>query len=323
MRKRTDMEQVIVNDVAPRDGLQNHPTAVSPADRASLVNGLVDAGVPAVEVASFVSPRAVPRMAGAAELVARLDLDRADFSALVPNRKGYELACDAGIRSIAPVLSATETMNRENINMGLDEATGVCRDVLQQASSDGLEARCYLSVAFECPFEGTVPDAEIERLATAMFEAGATEIIVADTIGAGNPARAKALFGRMVAAFGAGRLAAHPARHPGTRARQRVAGAGMRHPQIRCVPGWVGRLSVRPRRRRQPGHGRPGQHAAPGRVPDGYRSAGPAGRARPTGISRRHPRGREGIALAQTPGCSRVNRVFKDLPGPPWGDAGR
>ena len=203
------MEQVIVNDVAPRDGLQNHPTAVSPADRASLVNGLVDAGVPAVEVASFVSPRAVPRMAGAAELVARLDLDRADFSALVPNRKGYELACDAGIRSIAPVLSATETMNRENINMGLDEATGVCRDVLQQASSDGLEARCYLSVAFECPFEGTVPDAEIERLATAMFEAGATEIIVADTIGAGNPARAKALFGRMVAAFGAGRLAAH------------------------------------------------------------------------------------------------------------------
>ena len=203
------MEEIIVNDVAPRDGLQNHPTAVSPADRARLVNGLVDAGVPAVEVASFVSPRAVPRMAGAAEVVARLDLDRADFSALVPNRKGYELACDAGIRSIALVLSATETMNRENINMSLDEATGVCRDVLQQARSDGLEARCYLSVAFECPFEGTVPDAGIERLATAMFEAGATEIIVADTIGAGNPARAKALFGRMVAAFGAGRLAAH------------------------------------------------------------------------------------------------------------------
>ena len=203
------MEEIIVNDVAPRDGLQNHPTAVSPADRARLVNGLVDDGVPAVEVASFVSPRAVPRMAGAAEVVARLDLDRADFSALVPNRKGYELACDAGIRSIALVLSATDTMNRENINMSLDEATGVCRDVLQQASSDGLEARCYLSVAFECPFEGTVPDAEIERLATAMFAAGATEIIVADTIGAGNPARAKALFGRMVAAFGADRLAAH------------------------------------------------------------------------------------------------------------------
>ena len=158
------MQQVIVNDVAPRDGLQNHPATVSPEDRVGLINKLVDAGVPAVEVASFVSPRAVPKMAGAARVVAQLDLGRAAFSALVPNRKGYELARAAG---------------------------------------------CYISVAFECPFEGMVPDSEIERLASEMVKAGATEIIVADTIGAGNPARARALFGRMVAAFGAERLAAH------------------------------------------------------------------------------------------------------------------
>ena len=203
------MEQVIVNDVAPRDGLQNHPAAVSPEDRVRLINKLVEAGVPAVEVASFVSPKAVPRMAGAAQVVAQLDASQATFSALVPNRKGYELARAAGVRSIALVLSATEQMNRNNINMGLETATAVCREVLQQANADGLEARCYLSVAFECPFEGMVPDAEIERLAAEMRKAGATEIIVADTIGAGNPARAKALFGRLVAAFGADRLAAH------------------------------------------------------------------------------------------------------------------
>ena len=203
------MQQVIVNDVAPRDGLQNHPTAVSPEDRVALINKLVDAGVPAVEVASFVSSKAVPRMAGAAQVVTQLDLDRAAFSALVPNRKGYELAKAAGVRSIALVLSATEQMNRNNINMSLDTATAVCGEVLQQANADGLEARCYISVAFECPFEGMVPDSEVERLAAEMFKAGATEIIVADTIGAGNPARARALFGRMVAAFGADRLAAH------------------------------------------------------------------------------------------------------------------
>ena len=203
------MERVIVNDVAPRDGLQNHATAVSPEDRVELINRLVQAGVPAVEVASFVSPAAVPRMAGAAEVVAQLDLSRAAFSALVPNRKGYELARAAGVRSIALVLSATEQMNRNNINMGLDTATAVCREVLQQANADGLEARCYISVAFECPFEGTVPDSEVERLAAEMRKAGATEIIVADTIGAGNPARARALFGRMAAAFGPDRLAAH------------------------------------------------------------------------------------------------------------------
>ena len=203
------MDRVIVNDVAPRDGLQNDPVALSPAERVTLIEGLVDAGLPSVEVASFVSPKAVPKMAGAADVVAALDLDRADFHALVPNRKGYELACASGIRSVGVVLSATETMNRENINMSLEKATSVCAEVLQQARTDGLRARAYVSVAFECPFEGVVPDATVERLARVMFDAGADEVIVADTIGAGNPLRAKALFGRMVAAFGASRLAAH------------------------------------------------------------------------------------------------------------------
>ncbi len=204
-----DMDKVIVNDVAPRDGLQNDPVALSPAERVGLIDGLLDAGVPSVEVASFVSPKAVPKMAGAAEVVRALDLDRADFHALVPNRKGYELACAAGIRSVGVVLSATETMNRENINMGLEEATAVCASVLQQARTDRLGARAYVAVAFECPFEGVVPDETVQRLAAVMFDAGADEVIVADTIGAGNPLRAKALFSRMVAAFGASRLAAH------------------------------------------------------------------------------------------------------------------
>ena len=203
------MDSVIVNDVAPRDGLQNDPVALSPAERVALIEGLLNAGLPSVEVASFVSPKAVPKMVGAADVVAALDLERADFHALVPNRKGYELARASGIRSVGVVLSATETMNRENINMSLDRATSVCAEVLQQARTDGLKARAYVSVAFECPFEGVVPDETVERLGAVMFDAGADEVIVADTIGAGNPLRAKALFGRMVAAFGASRLAAH------------------------------------------------------------------------------------------------------------------
>lgn len=203
------MERVIVNDVGPRDGLQNDPATVSPADRARLIRDLVAAGVPAVEAVSFVSPKAVPKMAGAADVIAALDLDAADFSALIPNRKGYELAREAGVRSVAVVLSATDTMNQKNINMDLDTTVRVCSEILEQASRDGVNGRAYVSVALGCPYEGDVPEDRIEDLTRTMFDAGATEVIIADTIGAGNPAQVKSLFSRLVPGFGADRLSAH------------------------------------------------------------------------------------------------------------------
>ncbi|MFB3106284.1 MAG: hydroxymethylglutaryl-CoA lyase [Pseudomonadales bacterium] len=203
------METVTINDVGPRDGLQNDPTTVSVEDRVSLINALVDAGVPAVEVVSFVSPKAVPKMAGAARVVAALDLNQADFSALVPNHKGYELARAAGVRSVAVVLSATDTMNEKNINMDLETTVRVCEEIMNRAGEDGIRPRAYISVAVECPFEGLVPESRIEDLATRMFNAGALEVIIADTIGAANPAQVKSLFSRLVAAFGAQKLSAH------------------------------------------------------------------------------------------------------------------
>jgi len=203
------MERIVINDVGPRDGLQNDPTAVSPSDRIRLINALVDAGIAAVEAASFVSPRAVPKMAGAHDVFAGLDLARADFSALIPNRKGYELAKAAGAKSVGVVLSATETMNQKNINMSLDKATDVCREVLQQAVLDGLTARAYVAVAVECPYEGLVSPEKIEQLSEIMFASGASEVIIADTIGAANPAQVASLFSRLVSQFGAARLSAH------------------------------------------------------------------------------------------------------------------
>jgi hydroxymethylglutaryl-CoA lyase len=148
-------------------------------------------------------------MVGASEVVASLDLDRGVFSSLVPNYKGYELAKASGIRSVAVVLSATETMNVKNINMGLDKTIAVCSDIVQQARKDGLEARAYLSVALGCPYEGPVAEEHIESLGHKMFDAGASEVIVADTIGAANPSQVKSLFNRMCTVFGSERLSAH------------------------------------------------------------------------------------------------------------------
>jgi hydroxymethylglutaryl-CoA lyase len=203
------MDKVIVNDVGPRDGLQNDPTETTPEQRVDLINLLVDAGVRSIEAASFVSPKAVPKMAQADKVFSLLDQSRCEFSALVPNMKGYELAKSAGARSIGVVLSATDTMNRKNINMSLDQATGVCIDVIKAASIDHVTPRAYIAVAVECPYEGSVDADDIHALTTRMFDAGAAEVIIADTIGAANPLQVKSLFTRLVSAFDAGALSAH------------------------------------------------------------------------------------------------------------------
>ncbi len=203
------MEQVIVNDVGPRDGLQNDSTLVTSEDRVRLINSLLDAGVRSIEAASFVSPKAVPKMANADQVFAALNQEAANFSALVPNLKGYELAKKAGARSVAVVLSATETMNQKNINMSLDQTISVCKEIVAQALRDGITPRSYLSVAVECPYEGMVEEQVIEDLSAMMFKAGANEVIVADTIGAANPAQVKSLFTRLVSAFGATTISGH------------------------------------------------------------------------------------------------------------------
>jgi len=203
------MTHVIVNDVGPRDGLQNDPTSVTPQDRVRLIESLLAAGVRSIEAASFVSPKAVPKMAGADQVFAALDQEAATFSALIPNMKGYELAKNAGARNLAVVLSATETMNQKNINMGLDATVSVCKEIVGIARNEGITPRAYVSVAIECPYEGLVTEETIEELTAAMFVAGAEEVIIADTIGAANPAQVKSLFTRLVAEFGADKLSAH------------------------------------------------------------------------------------------------------------------
>ncbi len=187
------MEQIFITDVAPRDGLQNQSRQVSTADKLQLIRLLVQAGVRSVEATSFVSPKAVPQMADASELLQQLNLALPALrsSVLVPNLKGLERAHAAGAKEIAVVLSATDIMNQKNINMSLEAATQASAQTLRQARADGLLTRAYIAVAFECPFEGVPPLDRVIRLAQSMREAGAQEIVIADTIGAASPAQVK------------------------------------------------------------------------------------------------------------------------------------
>lgn len=203
-------ESVLINEVGLRDGLQNQAVHASCADKLRLAEALVAAGLRAMEATSFVSPKAVPQMADADELYPQLPRpERVAYSALVPNGRGLERAIKAGVKEAALVLSATETMNRRNINMGLDEAVAVCRDTMAAARAAGIRPKAYVAVAFACPFEGpTAPD-QVLRLVGQMFDYGAEEVAIADTIGAAPPSAVEALMGRAVAEWGAPRLSVH------------------------------------------------------------------------------------------------------------------
>lgn len=201
---------VVVNDVGPRDGLQNQARVLEPARRVQLVQALLTAGVKHVEVGAFVSPKAVPAMAGADEVLAGLrDVQDATLTVLIPNLRGYELATAAGAKSVCMVLYGSEAMAEANARMSRQQADDAAAEILRLARADGVRVTATIAVAFECPFDGPVAPALVEDTTARFIELGADELCIADTIGAANPAQVRALTRRLVDAHGAERLGGH------------------------------------------------------------------------------------------------------------------
>jgi hydroxymethylglutaryl-CoA lyase len=183
---------VSIREVGPRDGLQ--PEApVAPAERALLVEQLVAAGVAVIELAAFVSPRAVPAMAGAAEVVGavapRPGLVR---TALVPNVRGAELALEAGVDALTVTVSASETYNHRNVKMSTAESEAVIADIVALVASapgGAVPVDVVVSCAFGSPYEGEIAPVEVADLAARLVDSGADAITLADTTGMATPRR--------------------------------------------------------------------------------------------------------------------------------------
>jgi hydroxymethylglutaryl-CoA lyase len=180
-------DRVTIRDVGPRDGLQ--PEApVSVADRIALIHALQDAGIPRIEVAAFVSPKAVPAMAGAADVVAGIRRRRGvTYAALVPNRRGAELALEAGVDEITVTISVSETYNVRNVNMSIAESEAVIGAICQLASPVPVDA--VISCAFGSPYEADVPAADIAALGRRLLDLGCAASTYADTTGMATPSR--------------------------------------------------------------------------------------------------------------------------------------
>jgi len=182
-------EHVTVYEVGPRDGLQNEPETLSVEARVDLVNRLADAGLPAIEVGSFVSPKAVPQLADTEEVFRRIRrLSGVRYPALVPNVRGLERALAAGVLEIAVFTAASETFNRRNINAGVDESIERFRPVVDRARREKLRVRGYVSTAFGCPYEGAVPPEAVREVVQKLLDLPVDEISIGDTIGVATPA---------------------------------------------------------------------------------------------------------------------------------------
>jgi hydroxymethylglutaryl-CoA lyase len=185
---------VDIVEVGPRDGLQNETTIVPAAAKIAFVNALADAGFPEIEVTSFVSPKWVPQLADAAEVLDAVGR-RHDvvYSALVPNEAGLDRALAAGVARVAVFTAASETFNRKNINASIDESFERFAPVLARAQAANVSVRGYVSTAFVCPYEGPIAPEAAAGVVRRLLDAGVDEVSIGDTIGAAVPTQVHAL----------------------------------------------------------------------------------------------------------------------------------
>jgi hydroxymethylglutaryl-CoA lyase len=201
----TMREKVRVCEVGPRDGLQMAKSIMPTAIKARWIAAIAAAGVPEIEVGSFVSPKFIPQMADTGEIVrGALTIPGLTTMALVPNLKGAQLAYEAGAHGIGIPVSVSEGHSRANTNKGTDDQVAEVRRIVEwvRAQDRPMRIEPGCATAFGCSIDGRIPVARVVRVASQLVEAGADAIVLADTVGYGNPAQVHEVVRAVRAAVG-------------------------------------------------------------------------------------------------------------------------
>jgi hydroxymethylglutaryl-CoA lyase len=203
-------DQVRIVEVGPRDGLQNEKTLVSVEGRIAFIEALLGAGLHAIEVGAFVSPKAIPQMVGSDEVLRGVSRHAdGEFHVLVPNEKGYEAARAAGAKVIAVFGSASEGFSRANINCSVAESIERFKPVIARAHADGVKVRGYISCVLGCPFDGEIKPKAVVDVAKVLWDLGCYEVSLGDTIGVGTPKKARELLRAVASVVSIAHLAMH------------------------------------------------------------------------------------------------------------------
>jgi hydroxymethylglutaryl-CoA lyase len=202
--------RVDVYEVGPRDGLQNELRIVPLEGKLRLIAALVAAGERRIEATSFVSPRWIPQLSDAEEVLKALPrVAGVTYSALVPNLKGLERARAAGLGEAAVFISASETHSKKNINKSIAEALSVAADVTRGALAAGMRVRAYLSVVWGCPYEGAVSLERVVDLCRRLADMGIYQLSLGDTVGVGVPNQTEEILSALTAHLPVQKLALH------------------------------------------------------------------------------------------------------------------
>ncbi|XP_052174589.1 uncharacterized protein LOC127789679 isoform X2 [Diospyros lotus] len=201
---------VKVVEVGPRDGLQNEKEIVPTAVKIELIKMLVSSGLPVVEATSFVSPKWVPQLADAKDVIEAIQsVEGARFPVLTPNLKGFEAALAAGAKEVAIFAAASESFSKSNINCSIEDSLARYRGVASAARKFSIPVRGYISCVVGCPIEGAVPPSKVAYVARELFNMGCFEISLGDTIGVGTPGTVIPMLEAVIADVPVGNLAVH------------------------------------------------------------------------------------------------------------------
>jgi hydroxymethylglutaryl-CoA lyase len=197
-------------EVGPRDGLQNEKSIVPTEAKVEFITALGDAGLRTIEAGAFVSPKWVPQMADTAEVYRSIPKDPGvDYPVLVPNARGLDRAMEAGVRSIAIFTAASETFNKRNINMSIDESFANFAEIVPRALGEGMKVRGYVSCSFGCPYEGPIAPEKVLEVTARLLDLRCYEVSIGDTIGVGTPLQVQGVIGMLLQVVPAARLAMH------------------------------------------------------------------------------------------------------------------
>lgn len=197
-------------EVGPRDGLQNEASQISTAVKIELVARLGAAGIRHIEAASFVSPKWVPQMGDAREVMAGIERrDGVVYAALTPNFKGFEGALASRVDEVAVFTAASEAFTQKNINCSIAESLTRFTPVIEAAKANGIRVRGYVSTVLGCPYAGDIAPAQVAAVSRELLDMGCFEISLGDTIGTGTPLKAKRMLEAVARDVPIHQLAAH------------------------------------------------------------------------------------------------------------------